>query len=242
MQIWMSQAEIEMIEKYLSPETIMLEYGSGGSTLYFSKFVKEYYSIEHDKKWYDEIKIKISDNDKIKTFLSEKIKLDPPSLGFSIGGLATIKKPSPIASITNLSARKTPAINTTFKRIRADCWDNLEKSTNYTIYKEYIKYPSIINKKFDAVLIDGRARPECAKFIYDFLNEGAYVFIHDYWSRNHYHVVREKYKLVEYLKGAKLAKNSHPDCTLFAKEQGLVVFQRKDALSRTLSLEELFPR
>ena len=97
-----------MIEKYLSPETIMLEYGSGGSTLYFSKFVKEYYSIEHDKKWYDEIKIKISDNDKIKTFLSEKIKLDPPSLGFSIGGLATIKKPSPNCFDNKFICKKNP--------------------------------------------------------------------------------------------------------------------------------------
>lgn len=175
MKVWMSQKEIKMIEKYLTPETIMLEYGSGGSTIHFSKFVKEYYSLEHNKEWYNKVKIKISNNDKITTFLSENKKMATP-------------------------------------RIHADCWDNLEKSTSYTAYEEYVKYPSIINKKYDAVLVDGRARPECAKFIYDFLNEGAYVFIHDYWGRKPYHVVEEKYKVVDHIK----------------QGQSLVVLQRKD--------------
>jgi|GEM_PF-6158693 len=31
------------------------EFGSGGSTLFFSKYCKQYISIEHDKKWYDQI-------------------------------------------------------------------------------------------------------------------------------------------------------------------------------------------
>ena len=76
MKVWMSQKEIKMIEKYLTPETIMLEYGSGGSTIHFSKFVKEYYSLEHNKEWYNKVKIKISNNDKITTFLSENKKMD----------------------------------------------------------------------------------------------------------------------------------------------------------------------
>ena len=32
----------------------MLEYGSGASTVFFSQFVKEWWSIEHSIKWADE--------------------------------------------------------------------------------------------------------------------------------------------------------------------------------------------
>ena len=52
---WMSRDEIGMIEGYLKPSFKMLEYGSGGSTLYFSRLVKEYYSVEHDVEWYEKI-------------------------------------------------------------------------------------------------------------------------------------------------------------------------------------------
>jgi len=53
---WMSEEEINLIKKHLNPDDVMLEWGSGGSTNYFPQFVKDYYSIEHDKKWFNEIK------------------------------------------------------------------------------------------------------------------------------------------------------------------------------------------
>jgi len=162
MKVWMSPHEIKKIRKYLTRNTVMLEYGSGGSTLFFSKYVKEYYSIEHNKDWYSKVKKKTA-NRNIKTFLSINKAVPKP-------------------------------------RVIAKCWNDLEKSSRYNSFKEYIKYPKKIGKKFDAVLIDGRARPECAKFIYDYLNKGAYVFIHDYWNRPHYHVVEEKYQVIDHIK------------------------------------------
>jgi hypothetical protein len=53
---WMSEEEIEFLSSFLSPEDSMLEWGCGGSTLTFSKMVKEYHSIEHNQSWYKEIK------------------------------------------------------------------------------------------------------------------------------------------------------------------------------------------
>jgi hypothetical protein len=50
----MSESEITMIRKYLynEPQTkTMLEWGCGGSTLYFSNFTKHYFSVEHDLVW-----------------------------------------------------------------------------------------------------------------------------------------------------------------------------------------------
>ena len=41
---------------FLHPDYSMLEWGSGGSTIEFSQqYVKEYYSIEHNKEWHDKV-------------------------------------------------------------------------------------------------------------------------------------------------------------------------------------------
>lgn len=57
MKPWMSQKQIDLIQYYLNPTDTMLEYGAGGSTLYFSKYVNKYVSIEHDLNWVNKIKI-----------------------------------------------------------------------------------------------------------------------------------------------------------------------------------------
>lgn len=59
---WMSDNEINMITSYLENSNVMLEWGSGGSTIYFPQFVKHYISIEHDMGWYNEIKPHVSNN------------------------------------------------------------------------------------------------------------------------------------------------------------------------------------
>ena len=41
----MSPEEIDLIKSNLDPSHIMLEWGSGGSTTEFPKYVKKYYSI-----------------------------------------------------------------------------------------------------------------------------------------------------------------------------------------------------
>jgi hypothetical protein len=46
----MSTRERQLIESYLRPTDIMLEWGSEGSTSYFSSYVQCYFSIEHDSK------------------------------------------------------------------------------------------------------------------------------------------------------------------------------------------------
>jgi len=61
-QPWMSHSEINLILKHLSPEKIMLEWGSGGSTNTFSQHVKKYYSIEHDDSWAEKMQEKLNSN------------------------------------------------------------------------------------------------------------------------------------------------------------------------------------
>ena len=52
----MSPAEIQMITDLLDASHVMLEWGCGGSTLRFSTEVRQYYSIEHDRKWHTRVR------------------------------------------------------------------------------------------------------------------------------------------------------------------------------------------
>lgn len=49
---WISFPAIKYIDKYLSKEMSVFEFGSGGSTLFFSERAREVISIEHDDQWY----------------------------------------------------------------------------------------------------------------------------------------------------------------------------------------------
>ena len=60
--VWMNEREQAVIEKYLNPEVTMMEWGSGGSTIEFSKKVKKYYSVEHNWQWYNEVKQAVPSN------------------------------------------------------------------------------------------------------------------------------------------------------------------------------------
>lgn len=54
----------------------------------------------------------------------------------------------------------------------------------YDDYRDYIEYPKSLNKKFDLIFIDGRARVECAKVAIDLLKQNGIILIHDYRNPN----------------------------------------------------------
>ena len=147
---WMSPREIELIQSYLQPGNVMLEWGSGGSTVTFSPKVDKYYSIEHVKDWYtkvDEELNRLGLSNKVDNYLIEP---DHP--------------------------RTIP--------------------TKYQEFQTYIEHVDVLSIKFDRVLVDGRARAQCAERVLPYLNEGAIVFIHDFWQRPQYHGVLEWYEEV----------------------------------------------
>ena len=55
----MHRPEYELIERYLTKDDTLLEWGSGNSTMYFSGIVKKVISIEHDKEWINNIQTAI---------------------------------------------------------------------------------------------------------------------------------------------------------------------------------------
>lgn len=52
----MHEFEYKFIEGYLDKKDVLLEWGSGNGTIYFSGLVKKLISLEHDKDYYDIIK------------------------------------------------------------------------------------------------------------------------------------------------------------------------------------------
>lgn len=60
-----SKSTLSKIQKYLDKSTVMLEIGSGNSTLYFSKLVKKLYSLENNISWFNKVNKKIINQDNI---------------------------------------------------------------------------------------------------------------------------------------------------------------------------------
>src|SRR5215469_14032663 len=57
---WFSYAAIDFLEDYLRPDMAVCEYGSGGSTLFFSQRVRSVYSIEDNGEWFKIISNRIA--------------------------------------------------------------------------------------------------------------------------------------------------------------------------------------
>eukprot|EP00042_Codosiga_hollandica_P048176 m.534820 g.534820 ORF g.534820 m.534820 type:complete len:230 (-) comp57608_c0_seq36:133-822(-) len=184
--VWMDSREREMVEKHLSPHMTMLEYGSGASTLHFSRRVKAYYSVEHDLTWCASLRP-----------LLEHLNLT--SVHYHCEGMNE-GVPAP-------ECFQVPGGASNHKTCRS----------SYAQYKNYIEAPAQFNVKFDAVLVDGRARPQCAIFAADLLaSPSSIVFIHDWNERSGYHEVLQVYDIVEQQK-----ESTQPG------GGGLVVLRRK---------------
>jgi len=74
----------------------------------------------------------------------------------------------------------------------------------YEDYKNYIEFPKSLNKKFDLIFIDGRARVECAKQAVNMLTENGIILIHDYRNpnpkcdRKEYHAVESFLDIISF--------------------------------------------
>jgi protein O-GlcNAc transferase len=86
--------------------------------------------------------------------------------------------------------------------VPAGSWDELAHSQRAAEFAAYLRAPEEkIGVPLDAVLIDGRARPECARAVLPWLHAGSLVFIHDFFRRPHYHVVLERYEVIDGIDG-----------------------------------------
>ena len=159
-QPWMSKQEINLILSFLNKDDIMLEYGCGGSTMFFPNYVKEYYSVESDESWANSVE-----------------KIMPKNV--TMHCVPVVRPDDP-------------------DQKHATKWDQLYTTKMYHAYKEYIETGSKIQKPPSRILIDGSARPQCARYMYDFIDNDCIIFIHDWHPcRTHYRSVLEKYKIIK---------------------------------------------
>jgi len=187
---------------------LLLEWGSGGSTLVFGKIVSSVVSIEHDCAWAMRIREKIA-----KRKLEKKVKLICASVPPSTGGWGQIH------GFEHGSYRQfqkyVDAIDDISRMIIEENESHLNGSNQTN--------PSFV--KFDKVLIDGRARMACALKILPYLKPTSVVFVHDFYTRTHlYGGIMEYYDEIARVLAS---PNYDPRFGPLEEPQGLVVLKRK---------------
>ena len=171
----MSELEISCIAKNLDSNDTMVEFGCGGSTLLFSRYVKTYLSIESNGEYYNKIRPHIPDN-------------------------CTIMLATPEGSVTSSGKyddNKWMALVNSFPP-EAERWNkSLFAKRKLTIYYNYLNIINFIaDCSIDKILIDGRARVYCALMLKSKLKPSGLMFMHDFVNREEYHEILSDYKLV----------------------------------------------
>ena len=87
---WIHPDVVTMLEENINVNTKILEFGSGNSTVFFSKLTDNLYSVEHNDKWYNKIKSKL--NNKVKYILSKVDYISQPSKDETFYNCNTIKE------------------------------------------------------------------------------------------------------------------------------------------------------
>jgi len=80
--VMLDRGGVELMCSILKPDMDVLEYGSGGSTTFFSQFVKSWTSMEHDSNWEPKVKNTLKMlpwGDKVTHYL---VQVDKPSQSF----------------------------------------------------------------------------------------------------------------------------------------------------------------
>ena len=202
----MDPKEGKLIKTYLTKDTVMLEYGCGGSTLIFSKYVKKLYTIEHNLDWFWKIQEQIYQKgiDNVELHLCDIPK-----------GVPTKREEFWDKYDENL-IYASKELNTNIPKLD-DCVYPRDKY----VWHEYIDFIDTLDlPKLDVVFIDGRARSDCAYKVLDYIDEDSIVFIHDFWPREEYHKVFDYYEEVASIKDTQQGEAGHTIVGLRKKYEG----------------------
>lgn len=61
---WITFEAFDFLNSILTRNFVVYEFGSGGSSLFFAKRVKEIYSVEHDDSWFSQFQSELKDSQK----------------------------------------------------------------------------------------------------------------------------------------------------------------------------------
>jgi hypothetical protein len=153
---WMNFNVVSFLERELDETMTVFEYGSGSSTIFLSKKVKNIISVEHDLDWYLNIKnllgsYKINNVD---------YKHLPPQ---SIKG-----------KLNNLDFKNPESYYSEDENYKTSIFENYSKAI--------CDYP---DNYFDLVIVDGRARSSCILHSIGKVKVGGYLLV-DNTEREYY--------------------------------------------------------
>lgn len=224
----MHRSEADLIASYLSPTDTYLEFGSGGSTTEFGRLVANIYSVEHDCEWHDVVAGRVADAgllDKVRRF-----RCVPPSL-------TADTHPSPLSgAVAAAAAAPLPP------RSPASRPWGLVSPFEHGSYAQFHSYVNAVDDldadadggqseppRFDAVLIDGRARVATAMRVLPYLTPSSVVFVHDWGTRSHLYAPILRY----YTPVARVAAVAGADRSVgpVDEPQGLLVLRRSPHVS-----------
>jgi hypothetical protein len=153
---WLNFKSIYFLEKYLKKDMKVFEFGSGGSTIYFSRLVEKVISVEHSNDWYSQT------NDAILA-----LKLCNIEYLFC--------EPSFINTTSTHIDCKDP------KNYKS-C---LGQYTQYDFQNYATSIDRYSDEYFDLVVVDGRARASCILHSIKKIKKNGILFI-DNSDRNYY--------------------------------------------------------
>ena len=168
---WWTYRSIKKINDFLKnrDNVIAFEYGSGASSIWLAKRVKQLYSIEHNKDWFNIVK-------------------------------------KHIKSFSNINYNFIPAE----KKINSH--EYLSMKEKGVSFFNYVNGINCLNKKFDLIVIDGRARNACLKAAVKNLKKDG-IIIFDNCNRKRYKNDLTKLKnKIEYFSGL-TPTLPYPECT-----------------------------
>jgi hypothetical protein len=142
---WMNFETIEFLQKIISSDFKIFEFGGGGSTKFFYKRSSFLHTTEHDKDWYE--------------YFTKEIKNEDPTKWKSELHVPTLDTSEQFKSISNPLDYYSDDVNF--------------KQHSFKDYASSISsYP---DSYFNLVLVDGRVRPSCIYHSFNKIASGGYL-------------------------------------------------------------------
>ena len=144
---WLTFGAIDFLKEKLNRDMSLFEYGSGGSTLFWSAHLRQVVSIEHEPLWYEKM---------VDEFSKRRIQ-----------NVEYI-----LAEAEEDKMFETKSFENPDHYVSSDL---LFKGKNFRNYVKQIDlFP---DQSFDIIVVDGRARPSCIHHALSKLNEKGYLVI-----------------------------------------------------------------
>lgn len=199
LEVFMHEDEKPFFFDSITPDSNVLEWGSGGSTvaLFNHTNVKHIVSIEHNEGWFTKVNNEIS-----KETIAEE--------WFT-------KVSNEISKETIAEDRYSNKLMYLYRPPIFDHDYNKHGDGSLTQFYTYVNAPCSrkIDEVFDIILIDGRARPYCAQIAPLVSHIDTKIFIHDfqfsYAGRENYKLAFESLDLVEQVHDMAMFKPK-PEC------------------------------